>query len=425
MEIAAVGGHATGGEVVAARGGWMKKSPRKLSQENRMASFVGADFLGIEDLFHDEERLARQTARQFVEERVIPIIEKHNRDATFPMELVPQLAELGFFGASLKGYGCAEISNVAYGLVMQELERGDSGLRSFVSVQSALVMYPIHAYGSPAQKDKWLPRLQSGKAIGCFGLTEPQFGSNPSGMLTRAVRRGDRYVLNGEKMWITNGSIADIALVWAKCEDDRIRGFLVEKGTGGFKTWDVHGKLSLRASITSGLVLSDCEIPAENVLPGVDGLKGPLSCLTQARYGIGWGAIGAAMACYDTALQYAKTRKQFQNKPIASHQLVQDKLVFMITEISKAQLLALHVGRLKDQGRLDPTHISMLKMNNVWIAMETARKARDILGANGIVDDYCLMRHMNNLESVYTYEGTHDIHRLVIGERITGIPAYF
>jgi glutaryl-CoA dehydrogenase len=317
------------------------------------------------------------------------------------------------------------MSNVAYGLVTQELERGDSGLRSFVSVQSALVMYPIHTFGSQEQKDKWLPRLQSGKAVGCFGLTEPQFGSNPGGMLTRAVLRGDRYVLNGEKMWITNGSLADVALVWAKCEDEKIRGFLIDKGTPGFKTWDVHGKLSLRASITSGLAMTDCEIPAENVLPGVAGMKGPLSCLTQARYGIGWGAIGAAMACYDTALQYAKTRKQFQNKPIASHQLVQDKLVFMITEISKAQLLALHIGRRKDRGKVEPSHISMLKMNNVWMAMETARKARDILGANGIVDDYCIMRHMNNLESVYTYEGTHDIHRLVIGERVTGIPAYF
>ncbi len=390
-----------------------------------MAAFSGVDFLDFDSLLNDEELLARRTARQFVDEQVIPVIEKHNREATFPKELLPQLGEMGFFGANLKGYGCAEMSNVAYGLVMQELERGDSGLRSFVSVQSALVMYPLHTYGSEEQKDKWLPRLQSGKALGCFGLTEPQFGSNPSGMLTRAVRRGDRYILNGEKMWITNGSIADVALVWAKCEDDRIRGFLVEKGTKGFKTWDVHGKLSLRASVTSGLAMSDCEIPAENVLPGVSGLKGPLTCLTQARYGIGWGAIGAAMACYDTALQYAKTRKQFQNKPIASHQLVQDKLVFMITEISKAQLLALHVGKLKDQNRLDPTHVSMLKMNNVWMAMETARKARDILGANGIVDDYCIMRHMNNLESVYTYEGTHDIHRLVIGERITGIPAYF
>ncbi len=390
-----------------------------------MPAFPGVDFLDFDSLLNDEELLARKTARQFVDENVIPIIEKHNREATFPLELVPKLGELGFFGANLEGYGCAGMSNVAYGLVTQELERGDSGLRSFVSVQSALVMYPIFSYGSQEQKDKWLPLLQSGKAVGCFGLTEPQFGSNPSGMLTRAVKSGDRYILNGEKMWITNGSLADFALVWAKCEDDKIRGFLVERGTKGFKTWDVHGKLSLRASITSGLAMNDCEIPAENVLPGVSGLKGPLSCLTQARYGIGWGAIGAAMACYDTALQYSKTRKQFQNKPIASHQLVQDKLVFMITEISKAQLLALHIGRRKDQGKVDPTHISMLKMNNVWMAMETARKARDILGANGIVDDYCIMRHMNNLESVYTYEGTHDIHRLVIGERITGIPAYF
>ena len=390
-----------------------------------MPAFPGVDFLDFDSLLNDEELLARKTARQFVDEQVIPVIEKHNREATFPMQLVPQLGALGFFGANLKGYGCAEMSNVAYGLVMQELERGDSGLRSFVSVQSALVMYPIHTYGSAEQKDQWLPRMQSGKALGCFGLTEPQFGSNPGGMLTRAVRRGDCYVLNGEKMWITNGSIADVALVWAKCEDDRIRGFLIEKRTKGFTTKDVHGKMSLRASVTSGLAMNDCEIPAENVLPGVAGLKGPLTCLTQARYGIGWGVIGAAMACYDTALQYAKTRKQFQNKPIASHQLVQDKLVFMITEISKAQLLALHVGKLKDQDRLDATHVSMLKMNNVWIAMETARKARDILGANGIVDDYCIMRHMNNLESVYTYEGTHDIHRLVIGERITGIPAYF
>jgi glutaryl-CoA dehydrogenase len=391
-----------------------------------MPAFSGVDFLDFDSLLNDEELLARKTARRFVEEQVLPIIVKHNREATFPLELVPQLGELGFFGANLKGYGCAEMSNVAYGLVMQELERGDSGLRSFVSVQSALVMYPIYTYGSPEQKDKWLARMQSGKALGCFGLTEPQFGSNPGGMITRAARRGDCYVLNGEKMWITNGSIADVALVWAKCEeDDRVRGFLIEKGTKGFKTWDVHGKMSLRASVTSGLAMNDCEIPAANVLPGVSGLKGPLSCLNQARYGIGWGAVGAAMACYDTALQYAKTRKQFQNKPIASHQLVQDKLVYMITEISKAQLLALHVGKLKDQNRLDPTHVSMLKMNNVSIAMETARKARDILGANGIVDDYCVMRHMNNLESVYTYEGTHDIHRLVIGERITGIPAYF
>ena len=389
-----------------------------------MPSFPGVDFLEFDSLLSDEERLARRTARQFVDQQVLPIIEQHNREATFPLHLVPQLGELGFFGANLSGYGCVGMSNVAYGQVMQELERGDSGLRSFVSVQSALVMYPIHAYGSPAQKERWLPGLQSGRAIGCFGLTEPQFGSNPGGMLARAARRGNGYVLNGEKMWITNGSIADVAVVWAKTEDGTVRGFLVEKGTPGFKTWDVHGKWSLRASVTSGLTFTDCEIPAENLLPGAEGLRGPLSCLTQARYGIGWGAIGAAMACYQTALDYAKTRRQFENKPIASHQLVQDKLVWMITEISKAQLLALHVGRLKDQGRADHTHVSMLKMNNVWMALETARKARDILGANGIVDDYCIMRHMNNLESVSTYEGTHDIHRLVIGERITGISAF-
>ncbi len=389
-----------------------------------MAAFSGVDFLDLDSLFSDEELLARCTARQFVDERVLPVIEQHYRDATFPMELVPQLGELGFFGANLKGYGCAEMSNVAYGLVMQELERGDSGLRSFASVQSALVMYPIHTYGTEAQKEKWLPRLQRGEAIGCFGLTEPQFGSNPGGMLTRAVKRGDRYVLNGEKMWITNGSIADVAVVWAKCEDGRVRGFLVEKGTKGFTTRDVHGKLSMRASVTSGLSFNDCEIPADNLLPGIDGLRGPLSCLTQARYGIGWGGIGAAMACYDTALQYTKTRKQFANKPIAAHQLVQDKLAWMITEISKAQVLALHVGRLKDQNRAQPVQISMLKMNNVWMAIEVARRARELLGANGIVDDYCVMRHMNNLESVYTYEGTHDIQRLIIGEHVTGISAF-
>jgi len=390
-----------------------------------MPAFAGVDFIDFDSLLNDEEKLVRQTTRQFVDEQVLPIIEQHNREGTFPMHLVPMLGELGFFGANLTGYGCVGMSNVGYGLVMQELERGDSGLRSFVSVQSALVMYPIYAYGSDAQKDKWLPRLQSGKAIGAFGLTEPQFGSNPGGMLTRAVRNGDRYVLNGEKMWITNGSLADVCVVWAKTEDGVIRGFLVEKGTTGLKAWDVHGKWSLRASITSGLAMTDCEIPAENVLPKAEGLKGPLGCLTQARYGIGWGGVGAAMACYDTALQYAKTRTQFNNRPIASHQLVQDKLVWMITEISKGQLLALHVGRLKDRGRADFSQISMLKMNNVWMALETARKARDVLGANGIVDDYCIMRHMNNLESVYTYEGTHDIHRLIIGERITGIPAYF
>jgi glutaryl-CoA dehydrogenase len=387
-------------------------------------SFAGVDFLEFDALLSDEERLARQTARKFVDEQLLPIIVEHDRAGTFPMQLVPQMGELGFFGANLKGYGCAEMSNVEYGLVTQELERGDSGLRSFVSVQSALVMYPIHAFGSDAQKEKWLPLLQQGKAIGCFGLTEPQFGSNPGGMLTRAVKKDGGYVLDGEKMWITNGSIADVAVIWAKCEDGKVRGFLVEKGTPGFKAWAIHGKQSLRASVTSGLAMTGCKIPAENLLPGVEGLKGPLSCLDQARYGIGWGGIGAAMACYDTALNYAKQRKQFGDKPIASHQLVQEKLVWMITEITKAQFLALQVGRLKDKGRVHPSHISMLKMNNVWMARETARMAREILGANGIVEEYGVMRHMNNLESVFTYEGTHDIHKLVIGERITGSAAF-
>ena len=389
-----------------------------------MARFPGVDYLLIDSLFSEQELLVRQTARQFIEDRVIPIVRDCYRDGRFPTELIPEIGQLGFLGANLEGYGCAGLSNVEYGLIMQEIERGDSGLRSFVSVQGALVMYPIHSFGSDAQKDKWLPRLQSGNAVGCFGLTEPQFGSNPGGMLTRAVKKGNQYILNGEKMWITSGSLADVAVVWAKTEDDKIRGFLIEKGTPGFKTWDVHGKWSLRASVTSGLSFSDCAIPEENLLPGVTGLRGPLSCLNQARYGIGWGALGAAMACYDTALQYAKTRKQFANKPIASHQLVQEKLAWMITEIVKGQLLALHVGRLKDKGKADASHISMLKMNNVAIALETARKSRDILGANGIVDDYCIMRHMNNLESVYTYEGTNDIHKLIIGEKITGISAF-
>jgi glutaryl-CoA dehydrogenase len=389
-----------------------------------MPPFPGVDFLDFDSLLSNEEKLARQTARRFVDEQILPIIEEHNREGKFPKQLVPQMAQLGLFGASLKGYGCAGMSNVEYGLVMQEIERGDSALRSFVSVQSALVMYPIHAFGSDAQKDKWLPLLQQGTAIGCFGLTEPQFGSNPGGMLTRAVKQGSSYVLNGEKMWITSGSMADVALIWARCEDGKIRGFLVERGAPGFSSKDIHGKYSLRASITSALSMTDCRVPAENLLPGAEGLKGPLSCLNQARYGIGWGAIGAAMACYEAALRYAKQRKQFDNRPIASHQLVQEKLVWMITEITKAQFLMLQVGRLKDQDRAHPSHISMAKMNNVWIARETARMAREILGANGIVDDYPIMRHMANLESVYTYEGTHDIHKLVIGERITGISAF-
>jgi len=387
-------------------------------------AFQGVDFLEIDSLLTEDEKVVRAAVRQWVEENVKPVIEKHAQAGTFPMDLIPEVAKLGYFGANLKGYGCAEMSNVEYGLVMQELERGDSGLRSFVSVQSALVMYPIYAYGSKEQKEKWLPRLQKGEAIGCFGLTEPGFGSNPGGMLTTAKKDGDGYLLNGEKLWITNGSIADVSLVWAKDESGEIGGYLVEKGTKGFKAWDVHDKYSLRASITSGLAMSDCRIPSCNRLPEAKSLKAALSCLTQARYGIGWGGLGAAMECYETALNYAKERKQWGSRPIASHQLVQEKLVWMLTEISKGQLLALQVGRLKDQGKANHAHISLLKKNNVWVALESARKARDILGANGITGDYPVFRHMVNLESVYTYEGTHDIHTLILGHHITGLPAY-
>jgi glutaryl-CoA dehydrogenase len=388
--------------------------------------FKGVDFIGIEELLSQEERMVRDTSRRFVEENVVPIIEQCNRDGKFPRHLVKPMADLGFFGASLKGYGCAGMSNVEYGLVMQELERGDSGIRSFVSVQSALVMFPIYAMGSDAQKEKWLPAMAKGEKLGCFGLTEPDFGSNPAGMRTRAKKVGNDYVLNGEKMWITNGSIADVALIWARSEtdDNKIRGFLVETNTPGFKADDVHGKWSLRASVTSGLSLQDVRVPAENVLPGSGGLKSPLMCLNQARFGIGWGAIGAAMSCYDTALQYAKVRKQFRDQPIASHQLVQEKLVWMISEITKAQLLALQIGRLKDAGKAEHQHISMAKRNNVWMALECARKARDILGGNGIADDYPIMRHMMNLETVKTYEGTQDVHALILGENITGISAF-
>jgi glutaryl-CoA dehydrogenase len=388
--------------------------------------FKGVDFIELDSLLSEEERLVRSTARSFIEDNLVPIIEQCNREGRFPRELVKPMAELGFFGASLKGYGCAGMSNVEYGLVMQELERGDSGVRSFVSVQSALVMFPIYAMGSDAQKEKWLPAMAKGEKLGCFGLTEPGFGSNPGGMRTRAKKVGNEYVLNGEKMWITNGSIADVALIWARSEsdDNKIRGFLVETNRPGFKADDVHGKWSLRASVTSGLSLQDVHIPAENVLPGSGGLKSPLSCLNQARYGIGWGAIGAAMSCYHTALEYSKIRKQFRDQPIASHQLVQEKLVWMISEITKAQLLALQVGRLKDSGKAGHQHISMAKRNNVWMALECARMARDILGGNGIADDYPIMRHMMNLETVKTYEGTHDIHALILGEHITGVSAF-
>jgi len=388
--------------------------------------FKGVDFIGFDSLLSDDERMARDTARQFIEDNLVPIIEECNRAGRFPRELVPQMGQLGFFGANLHGYGCAGMSNVEYGLVMQEFERGDSGVRSFVSVQSALVMYPIFTFGSDEQKDYWLPQLATGEKLGCFGLTEPDFGSNPGGMRTRAQKSGDEYVLNGEKMWITSGSIADVAIIWAKVDDEdgRVRGFLVETDRPGFTTYDVHGKWSLRASVTSGLSLQDVRVPAKNLMPATGGLKSPLMCLNQARYGISWGAIGAAMSCYDTALQYSLLRKQFRDEPIASHQLVQEKLTWMISEISKAQLLSLHVGRLKDEGKVGHEHISLAKRNNVWMALECARMARDILGGNGITDDYPIMRHMMNLESVKTYEGTHDIHALIIGQSVTGIPAY-
>jgi glutaryl-CoA dehydrogenase len=406
-----------------------------------MASkFQGFDFLQLDSGLSEDELLVRRTAREFAEDNLVPIVEGCFREGRFPRELVRPMGELGFYGANLRGYGCAEMSNVEYGLVMQELERGDSGLRSFVSVQSALVMYPIFTFGSDEQKNTWLPAMAAGEKIGCFGLTEPGFGSNPGGMTTRARRAGDEYILNGEKMWITSGTIADVAVVWAKLEDaeprsagasgahqsgnESIRGFLVETDRPGFTARDIHGKWSLRASVTSSLSLQDVRVPAANLLPGAAGLKSPLMCLNQARYGIAWGAIGAAMSCYDAALQYAKTRKQFRNEPIAGHQLVQEKLVWMATEISKAQLLALHVGRLKDAGKAGHQHISMAKRNNVWMALECARLARDILGANGITEDFPIMRHMMNLESVKTYEGTHDIHTLILGQHLTGIAAY-
>jgi glutaryl-CoA dehydrogenase len=388
-----------------------------------MEKFRGLDYYGIEALLSEEERMVRDAVRDWVESEFLPVVTQHHRDGTFPMHLVPKLGELGVFGATLRGYGCAGLNHVAYGLIMQELERGDSGLRSFASVQSGLVMYPISRYGSEAQRDRWLPALQTGAAIGCFGLTEPDHGSDPGGMATRAAAKGDGYVLNGTKLWITNGSVADVGLVWAKGEDGEIGGYLVERGTPGFSTLDIHGKFSMRASVTSELSFQDCWIPRANRLPGAAGLKAPLSCLSQARYGIAWGAVGAAMACYDWALQYAQARVQF-GKPIASFQLVQKKLVWMVTEITKAQLLCLQLGRLKDAGPVRPQQVSMAKMNNVWMALETARLARDVLGAAGIVDEHPVIRHLLNLETVFTYEGTHDIHTLIIGRDLTGFDAF-
>jgi len=388
-----------------------------------MKKFRGVDLYEIDPLLSDEERMVRQTVREFVDAELLPVIREAWEVGKLPQSLVPKVAEMGLLGATLQGYGCAGMNNVAYGLCMQELERGDSGRRSFASVQSALVMYPIHAFGSAEQKDRFLPRLQKAELIGCFGLTEPDFGSNPGGMKTRAEKKGDRLVLNGNKMWITNSPLAHVAVVWAKV-GDVVHGFLVERGMKGFETPEIKGKLSLRASDTGEIVLRDCEVPEENHLPGVQGLKSALSCLNQARYGIAWGAVGAAMACYEEALDYAKQRVQF-TKPIAGYQLVQRKLVEMVSEITKAQLLSLQLGRLKDQGKLTFVQVSLAKRNNVHQALEIARAARDILGGNGILNEYASMRHMCNLESVYTYEGTHDIHTLIIGEHITGIPAYY
>lgn len=388
-----------------------------------MSRFPGVDFMDADTLLTEEERMVRDTVRAFVDDKVKPIIEECHREGRTPLELVPEMGALNLFGASIADYGLPGLGGVAYGLIMQELERGDSGLRSFVSVQSSLVMYPIYAFGSKEQKDRWIPRLATGEAIGCFGLTEPDFGSNPGGMRTTAKKVGNEWVLNGSKQWITNGTLADVAVVWAKTEDG-IRGFVVEKGTPGFTSSDQHGKFSLRASTTSELGFHDCRIPADAILPETTGLKNALMCLNQARYGIAWGGIGSAMETYHTALEYSKERVQFNGQPIASHQLVQEKLAWMITEISKGQLLSIQLGRLKDAGRLKHWHVSMGKRNNVWVARECAKLAREILGANGIVDDYPVIRHMLNIESVYTYEGTHDIHGLIIGEAVTGIPSF-
>jgi glutaryl-CoA dehydrogenase len=387
-----------------------------------MEKFTGVDYYGVEALLGDEERLVRDTVRAFVDAEILPVIEKATREGRPPAGLAKKLAELGVFGANLTGYGLPGLSNVAYGLIMQELERGDSGVRSFASVQGALVMYPIHRYGSEEQKRRWLPALAAGEAIGCFGLTEPDFGSNPAGMRTRAERAGNEWVLNGTKRWITNGTIADVALVWART-DDGVRGFLVEKGAKGFSAPEITGKWSLRASVTSDLVLEDVRVPEASRLPEAAGLKAPLSCLTQARYGIAWGAVGAAMACYHTALEYAKSRVQFE-RPIAGYQLVQAKLVEMLTGITTGQLLAHRLGQLKDQGRMTPQQVSLAKRHNVACALWTARTARDILGASGIVDEYPVFRHLANLETVSTYEGTHDIHTLILGQDITGLNAF-
>jgi glutaryl-CoA dehydrogenase len=388
-----------------------------------MNKFVGVDYYNIGSLLSEEEVMIRDSVREFVSDEIIPIIEKYNREGAFPLHLVTKMAELGLFGSTLPvKYGGSEMNNVAYGLVMQELERGDSGIRSFVSVQSALVMYPIFTFGSDEQKDYWLPLLARGEKIGCFGLTEPDYGSNPGGMVTKAVKTNDGYVLNGAKMWITNGTLADVAVVWAKL-DGIVRGFLVEKGSKGFTAPEMKGKHSLRASVTSELIFDNVFVPEKNIFPKTDGLKNALMCLNQARYGIAWGVVGSMMACYDAALNYSKSRIQF-SKPIAAYQITQEKLVYILTEITKSQLLNLQLGRMKDKGTLKHTHVSLAKRNNCEKALEIARISREIFGANGILDEYPVMRHSANLESVKTYEGTHEMHTLILGEDITGFSAF-
>ena len=389
-----------------------------------MDAFQELDYLDLEDQYTEEERMVRDTVRGWVSERFLPLVMDHFEAGTFPSELTPELAELGLFGSNLpEEYGCAGLNNKAYGLICQELERGDSGLRSFVSVQGALVMFPIFQFGSEEQKRHWLPKLAGGEAIGCFGLTEPDFGSNPGGMITTAKRDGTDWILDGRKMWITNGTIADVAIVWAKDETGHVRGFLVEKGTPGYSAPEQKHKWSLRCSVTSELVCDDVRIPAENELPNTDGLKSALMCLTQARYGIAWGAVGAALGCFDEALRYSKERIVF-DKPLAGFQLPQKKLADVATDITLAQMMSLRLAKLKDEGRLKHFHVSMGKRNNVAMALNTARTLRDVLGANGITLEYHVGRHMCNLETVYTYEGTHDIHTLSIAEHLTGIPAY-
>jgi glutaryl-CoA dehydrogenase len=387
------------------------------------SEYKGVDYYNLDDLYTDEEKAIRNTVRDFVDNEVIPIIEKYNQEMKFPTQLIPKMGELGLFGPTLPvEYGGMGINNISYGLIMQELERGDSGVRSFASVQSALVMYPIYTYGSEEQKKFWLPKLATAEKIGCFGLTEPDFGSNPGGMITKAEKVNGGYLLNGAKMWITNGTIADVAVVWAKL-DGKVKGFLVEKGTKGFSAPETKGKLSLRASVTSELVFEDCLIPAENILPNSGGLKSPLSCLTQARYGIAWGVIGMAMHCYHTALEYTKSRIQF-GKPLAAFQITQEKLAFMLTEITKAQLLDYRLAQMKDNGTMRPQQVSMAKRNNCELAKTIASMAREMLGANGILDEYPIMRHLNNIESVKTYEGTHEMHTLILGEDVTGFSAF-